>query len=111
MAFSQKMAQGTSLAILLPPIGILAVMSYYKQGYVDLRVAAILCVTFLVGSYFGGKLAIGLSDNTLKKIFGVFLLLVSAKYLVLDDLLARRQKQTAKTETAPGPAKKGTPEN
>ena len=111
MAFSQKMAQGTSLAILLPPIGILAVMSYYKQGYVDLRVAAILCVTFLVGSYFGGKLAIGLSDNTLKKIFGVFLLLVAAKYLVLDDLLARRQKQTAKTETVPGAAKDETPKN
>ena len=84
LAFSQKMAQGTSLAILLPPIGILAVVNYYKAGYVDFKIAAILCVTFLVGSYFGSKFAINLPDSVIKKIFGVFLLVLASKYLLFD---------------------------
>jgi len=84
LAFSQKMAQGTSLAIMLPPIGILAVINYYKAGYVDFRVAAILCVTFLIGSYFGSKVAITLPDAVIKKIFGVFLMVLAAKYLLFD---------------------------
>ena len=84
LAFSQKMAQGTSLAIMLPPIGILAVINYYKAGYVDFRVAAILCVTFLIGSYFGSKVAISLPDAVIKKIFGVFLMVLAAKYLLFD---------------------------
>jgi len=84
LAFSQKMAQGTSLAIMLPPIGILAVVNYYKAGYVDFRVAALLCVTFLIGSYFGSKFAINLPDSVIKKIFGVFLLVLASKYLLFD---------------------------
>lgn len=83
-AMSQKMAQGTSLAMLLPPIGALAVYNYYKAGYVDFRIAGILCVTFVVGSYFGSKLALDLPDSIIKKVFGVFLLLVSIKYLFFD---------------------------
>lgn len=81
LAMSQKMAQGTSLAMLLPPIGVLGVMQYYKSGYVDFKVAAILCVAFLAGSYMGANLAVKLNDNILKKVFGVFLLALSMKYL------------------------------
>ena len=84
LAMSQKSAQGTSLAMLLPPIGILGVMEYYKKGYVDFKVAGVLCIAFLVGSFLGGKVAVGLSDTVLKKIFGVFLLLIAVKYLFLD---------------------------
>jgi uncharacterized membrane protein YfcA len=83
-AMSQKTAQGTSLAMLLPPIGILGVWQYHKQGYVDFKVAAILCIAFIAGSYFGGKVAMNLSVSVIKKIFGVFLLLVAAKYLFFD---------------------------
>ena len=80
-AVSQKMAQGTSLVMLLPPIGILAVINYYKAGYVDFKIAGILCVAFRVGSYFGSKLALSLPDIALKRIFGIFLLLLAVKYL------------------------------
>ena len=80
-AVSQKMAQGTSLVMLLPPIGILAVINYYKAGYVDFKIAGILCVAFIVGSYFGSKLALSLPYIALKRIFGIFLLLLAVKYL------------------------------
>jgi uncharacterized membrane protein YfcA len=80
-AVDQKLAQGTSLAMLLPPIGLLAVVNYYKAGYVDFKVAAILILSFIVGSYFGSKVALNLEETTLKRIFGVFLLLLAIRYL------------------------------
>lgn len=83
-AMSQKMAQGTSLAMLLPPIGIFAVINYYKSGYVDFKIAFILIIAFLAGSYFGSKLALNLEESTLKRIFGVFLLVLAVKYLFFD---------------------------
>lgn len=81
MGFSQQMAQGTSLAVMLPPIGIIATYNYYKAGHVDMKVALILAACFLVGSYFGSKYALTLPQATLKKIFGILLLLVAAKML------------------------------
>lgn len=81
MGFSQHSAQGTSLAMMLPPIGIVAAWNYYKAGHVDLKVALILAFAFIIGSMFGSKLAIGLSENVLKKIFSVFLILVALKML------------------------------
>jgi uncharacterized membrane protein YfcA len=81
MGMSQQSAKGTSLAMMLPPIGILAAYNYYKAGHVDIRFALLLAVAFIIGSYFGSKLAIKLPQDTLKKIFGIFLLLVSIKML------------------------------
>jgi uncharacterized protein len=81
LGFSQQMAQGTSLAVMLPPIGIIAAYNYYKAGHVDIKYALILAGTFLIGSYFGSKFALTLPQATLKKIFGVLLLLVAAKML------------------------------
>lgn len=83
-AMSQKMAQGTSLAMLLPPIGLFAVINYYKSGYVDFRVAFILCIAFIGGSVIGSKLVLGISDMTLKKIFGGFLMLLGIKFLFFN---------------------------
>jgi uncharacterized membrane protein YfcA len=80
-AMSQKMAQGTSLALLMTPVGIFAVINYYKAGYVDLKFAGVIIVAFVIGSFLGSKIALGLPENTIKKIFGVFLMLVSVKYL------------------------------
>jgi uncharacterized membrane protein YfcA len=82
MGFSQQMAQGTSLAVMLPPIGILAAYNYYKAGHVDIKFAIILAGTFLIGSYFGSKFALTLPQATLKKIFGILLLLVATKMLL-----------------------------
>jgi uncharacterized protein len=82
MGFSQQMAQGTSLAVMLPPIGILAAYNYYKAGQVNIKFAIILAVAFLIGSYFGSKFALTLPQPLLKKIFGILLLLVAAKMLL-----------------------------
>jgi len=81
LGLTQQMAQGTSLAVMLPPIGILAAYNYYQAGQVNLKFALILAAAFLVGSYFGSKLAINIPQPVLKKIFGVLLLLVAAKML------------------------------
>lgn len=77
--FSQYEAQGTSLTMMIPPIGILAVINYYKSGYVDLKIAAILCIGFIVGSFLGSKMAISIPQDVLKKVMGVLLILVSLK--------------------------------
>jgi hypothetical protein len=82
MGFSQQAAQGTSLAVMLPPIGIIAAYNYYKAGHVNFKFAMILAAAFLIGSYFGSKLALDLPQPVLKKIFGVLLLLVAAKMLL-----------------------------
>lgn len=80
--WEQHMAQGTTLAMLVPPIGILAAWKYYEAGHSDLRVAGLLCVGFFVGSYFGGSFANQLSGDTLRKIFGVALLVISVKMIL-----------------------------
>jgi uncharacterized membrane protein YfcA len=81
LGFSQQMAQGTSLAVMLPPIGIFAAYNYWKAGQVNIKFALILAVAFIVGSYFGSKFALNIPQNILKKIFGLLLLLVAAKML------------------------------
>jgi uncharacterized membrane protein YfcA len=79
---SQHQAQGTTLALLVPPIGILAAWTYYRQGFVDLHIATWVCIGFMVGSLLGAKLAVQLSDVTLERVFGVALLLVALKMML-----------------------------
>ncbi|MCX7728585.1 MAG: sulfite exporter TauE/SafE family protein [Bacteroidia bacterium] len=80
--YSQKSAQGTSLALMLPPIGILAVMNYYKNGNVNITHAIIMSVGFIIASYFASLIAIKIDDHLLKKIFAVFLILYAIKLLL-----------------------------
>jgi uncharacterized membrane protein YfcA len=82
MGLSQHMAQGTSLAVMLPPIGILAAFNYWKVGQVNIKFALILAAAFIIGSYFGSKLALTLPQPVLKKIFGILLLVVAARMLL-----------------------------
>lgn len=79
LGYTQHEAQGTSLGLLLPPVGILAVINYYKAGMVDLKAVILMVITFLVGSYVTSKLVINIPDLVLKKIFAVFLLFYAAK--------------------------------
>ena len=79
--FSQHRAQGTTLALLVPPIGLLAAWTYYKQGYVDLKVALIMCVGFFLGGLFGAKIATSMSNLVLEKVFGVALFLIALKMI------------------------------
>lgn len=82
LGMSQSGAQGTSLTMMLAPVGILAVINYYKAGYVNVKYAILLMVFFVIGSYFGSKLAIHLSDKVLKQAFGVLLLLAGTKMIL-----------------------------
>jgi uncharacterized membrane protein YfcA len=81
-SFSQKVAQGTTLALLLAPIGIFAVWTYYKAGFVDLRVALLLGIGFLIGSYFGARFAVHAPTDLLAKIFGIIIILIGIKMVI-----------------------------
>jgi uncharacterized membrane protein YfcA len=78
---SQHQAQGTTLALMVPPIGILAAWAYWKQGLVDLRMAGLICAGFVIGSILGAKLSLGLSDQMLQRVFGITLFLISIKMI------------------------------
>jgi uncharacterized membrane protein YfcA len=84
------MAQGTSLGILLLPAGFLGVIQYYKQGYVDFKVVAIVTLGFVFGNFLGSKFALTISDAILKKIFAVVLILVAIKILFFDKIPATK---------------------
>jgi uncharacterized membrane protein YfcA len=78
---SQHAAQGTTLALMVPPIGLLAAWTYYKQGHVDLRIAVLICLGFFVGGLFGAKLAGAFNPVLLKRLFGVLLLITAVKMM------------------------------
>lgn len=79
--FPQHMAQGTSLAMLLPPIGILAAWRYWKAGHVDLTAAMILAAAFVIGAAIGAHFAIGFPQAMLKRLFGGLLIIIGGYYL------------------------------
>jgi uncharacterized membrane protein YfcA len=70
--FTQHRATGTSLAVLLPPIGLAAVLEYYRRGDVDLRAAALIAGGMLVGGWLGALAAQQLKGPQLRLVFGVF---------------------------------------
>ena len=74
-------AQGTSLVVMLPPIGILAAMTYYNQGYVDIKIALLIALGFIVGGFLGAKLDVNLSSQILSKVFGVVIILIGLKMI------------------------------
>ena len=77
--FTQYAAQGTTLALLVPPVGILAVWRYFQDGYVDIRTAAIICIGFVLGGYLGGSTAVAIPQETLRKVFGGLLVLLGIR--------------------------------
>lgn len=81
LGFTQHQAQGTTLFMFLLPIGILGVMNYHKAGHVDFKTALIIGATFVVGSYFGSKIAITLDQKLVKQIFGAIIIIMGAKML------------------------------
>lgn len=79
LAMDQKTAQGTSVAVMLPPIGILAVYNYYKAGYVNTKYALIIAAAFIIGGFFGSKIALSIPSEYVKKLFAVILVAIAAK--------------------------------
>ena len=81
LGLSQHEAQGTSLAFMLPPVGILATWNYWKEGHVNWKIALVLSLTFVVGAYFGSQFSVNIPDKMLRKIFGVLLLVMAVKMI------------------------------
>lgn len=89
----QHLAQGTSLLLQLPPIGIGALYLYWKRGQVDLRAGAVCALGFLLGGYFGSLIAIRIPSTTLRALFGMFLMVAAV-------MMARQTAAPAQTGQA-----------
>jgi uncharacterized protein len=84
LGYSQQLAQGTTLVMMVLPVGALAAWQYYQNGYVDMKVALIMALFFFIGGYFGAKFAVHIPQLMLKKAFAVLLILIAAKMLFID---------------------------
>ena len=82
LGFNQHQAQGTSLAVLVVPVTAVAVYTYHKEGFIDWRYVGIIAIFFVIGGYFGSKIAVGLDQKMLKKVFGFILLIIAGKMLL-----------------------------
>ena len=81
LGMNQHQAQGTTLAMLSVPICLAAAWTYYKAGYVDIKVAAFICIAFFFGGFVGAKLATAMPTSVLKKIFGSALMLIAMRMI------------------------------
>ena len=82
LGLNQHMAQGTSLAMMIPPIGILAVMSYYKAGQIQLEYAGILALTFVLGAWMGSKWALRINPSVVRLVFGLLMLFAAGRLIL-----------------------------
>ncbi len=89
LGFSQLQAQGTSLGLLLLPVGIFAVINYYKSGNIDLKVVGIMSIAFIAGGFLGSKLAHNLNQETVKKIFAIVLFYTAFRLLHWDAVISK----------------------
>jgi uncharacterized membrane protein YfcA len=92
LGFSQHEAQGTSLGLLLLPIGILAVLNYYHKGYIDIKYVGIMAIGFVLGGFVGAKVALVISELALKRIFAVVLFYTAFKMLGWDSAIYKAVK-------------------
>jgi len=79
IGMDQHQAIGTSLAVMLPPIGLFAAYNFYKAGQVNLKFAMLLALAFMIGSYFTSKIAVTIPENLIRKIFSVFLVVIGIR--------------------------------
>jgi uncharacterized protein len=79
LGYSQQMAQGTALIMMVLPVGALAALQYYQKGFVDVKAALIMAVFFFVGGYFGAKFATQIPQDVLKKAFAIMLVVIAIK--------------------------------
>jgi uncharacterized protein len=85
LGFTQFQAQGMSITLMLPPLGVLAFMNYYNQGHItktSIIYASVMSVFFLVGGYLGSKWALKLNENIVKLVFGVILMYVAIRMII-----------------------------
>ncbi len=82
--YDQHLAQGTTLAAMVLPIGILAALEYYRCEHVNVAVALFIAAGFVLGGYLGAKAAVNIDEVVLKKVFGAVLLVIAVKMIVFD---------------------------
>lgn len=97
-AYDLNTAVGTSLGALLLPVGIFAVIEYYRAGKMKINVSAIIAVGLVVGAYFGAQLALGLPVDTLQRLYGAFLLYASWRFIEPRKWLAEIRSGTKPAE-------------
>lgn len=95
LGYSQKLAQGTSLGMLLLPVGILGAMQFHKHGFIDFKAVLIIGAGFVAGSFFGSKIALSLPQEMVKKIFAVIMLLIAIKMLFIDKPTSEKETQSS----------------
>lgn len=78
---TQHAAQGTSIGMMLLPIGIFAAWNYYQSGNLNVKFCIVLALAFIIGAYFGSKISLGISELTLKRIFGALMMVVAVKLM------------------------------
>jgi uncharacterized membrane protein YfcA len=92
LGFNQLQAQGTSLGLLLLPVGIFAVMNYYNKGHIDIKVISIMALAFVLGGWLGSKLALNISEGAIKKVFAIVLFYTAFKMLEWDQAIFKAIK-------------------
>lgn len=85
LGLTQKQAQGTSLGVLMLPVVALAVWQYHKQEHINFNYVFLIAIAFITGGYLGSKMVLGISDDKMKKIFALVMLLLSIKMLFFDN--------------------------
>ena len=101
LGFSQMKAQGTSLALIMFPVGLLAVIQYYKEGHVDFKIVALLALGFIIGSFLGSKLSLSMPQQTVKKIFALLMLVIACKMLFFDKTQNNKETQLENSNKPP----------
>jgi uncharacterized membrane protein YfcA len=76
-------AIGTSLAALIPPVGLLGAFEYYRSGYINLRYAALIALGLFIGAYFGARLMIPLPVTVIRRLYAAFLFLIAARMMIM----------------------------
>ncbi|MBE0689733.1 MAG: sulfite exporter TauE/SafE family protein [Anaerolineae bacterium] len=99
LGFALQQATGTSLGALLMPVGIFAVVEYHRAGKINLRAAAWIAVGLSIGAIGGANIAVNLPSDTLRQIYGVFLLYASWRFVEPRRWLAEMRNQAPVTTT------------
>jgi uncharacterized membrane protein YfcA len=95
LGFSQMDAQGTSLALIMFPVGILGVIQYYKQGHVDFKIVVLLAIGFIVGSFLGSKISLNINQQIVRKIFACLMIFIAIKMLFFDQQKPSQKKENS----------------
>ena len=96
LGFSQLDAQGTSLALIMFPVGLLAVIQYYKQVHVNFNIVFLLSIGFVIGSFLGSKISLNIPQQTVKRIFAILMLVIAIKMLFFDN---KQEKKSIATDS------------